>query len=271
MPFVYYLKNNSNQSVKIEFKKISRHKATVFNGLCSQHDTEIFKPIDVQDLDVNNKEQVFLFTYRSVIQELATLIEAFIRCQELYLKKVDMGLLPKNTPCAEGIVAVEMMMQACEWYEIKKTYDLAYLKQDYDCLFCKHIILEKPTPFAVSSIFTPIEMSAKSIKSQTFSEIERIAINIFPYNNMSYIIFSCTKKDKLCMEKYVKEVFSSEGDYQKYLLSKLVLRNCENIVFSPTFVEKLIPTKKEAIINFFHRTIYTDDINFEDTNIYLFD
>ena len=56
--------------LKIEFKKISRYKATTFTGLCSQHDNELFQPIDKNDFDKQSEEHCFLLAYRSVLREL---------------------------------------------------------------------------------------------------------------------------------------------------------------------------------------------------------
>lgn len=41
------------------FERVSMHEATTFKGLCNKHDTEIFEPIDKDDLDMENSEHVF--------------------------------------------------------------------------------------------------------------------------------------------------------------------------------------------------------------------
>ena len=42
----------------IEFGPVGRNNASTFTGLCSGHDTELFKLIDTEPLDVGNAEQM---------------------------------------------------------------------------------------------------------------------------------------------------------------------------------------------------------------------
>src|ERR1700683_2516312 len=60
----------SKTSYQIEFKSIGRNEASTFTGLCNEHATRLFKPLDTKPFDFNDREQLFLLAYRSVTREL---------------------------------------------------------------------------------------------------------------------------------------------------------------------------------------------------------
>jgi hypothetical protein len=68
------------------FKSLSQNKATSFTGLCKNHDTELFKPIDTNQLDINDPEHLFLVAYRSVLREAFVSMKSAIDTQLTYQK-----------------------------------------------------------------------------------------------------------------------------------------------------------------------------------------
>ena len=108
---------NTYVQPKCTFESISIHKASVFKGLCNKHDTEMFKSIDVEDLDMNNKKHVFLLTYRSVLKELSSSIKGAVMNQSVYLEKVKLGEIPGDVPTIEGLRPVNLFMKAFECNE----------------------------------------------------------------------------------------------------------------------------------------------------------
>jgi len=271
---IYILKPDMNEVSKaktdeyvepqLEFKLESIHEATTFKGLCNTHDTEIFKPIDTEELDMENKEHVFLLTYRAVLKELAILIGTSKMMQKAFLDKVKLGAVSGDVPSMEGLLPVTQIQKAFIFYEYKKRYDELYLNRKYDGLYCEYIILDEKAKFAVSSIFTPMEMGGKE------NEFEYIGINIFPYNDKTYIVFSCLKEDEDSMKKYIRDALTATGVYQKYLFSKIVLRNCENVVIAPSYLNKWSDNKKETVLKYVKETCFSGKVDYESEDIYLF-
>lgn len=64
-----------NGEPAMEFARVGRNDASTFTGLCSKHDTELFKAIDTDPLDVDNREHLRQLAYRSVMREMHTEIE----------------------------------------------------------------------------------------------------------------------------------------------------------------------------------------------------
>jgi hypothetical protein len=74
----------SSQPPNYAFERIGRNRATTFTGLCSQHDTELFKPIDTAVIDLESTEHLFLLAYRSVLKEAHATRKSVVDTQGLY-------------------------------------------------------------------------------------------------------------------------------------------------------------------------------------------
>ena len=247
-----------------KYEPISVHKASVFVGLCNKHDTEMFRPIDVEDLDMENKEHVFLLTYRSVLKELSSSISAAVMNQSMFQSKVELGEASGDGFSLDGLMPVLFFERAYDFYQYKKLFDADYIAKCYDNIYWRYLVFDNQPTFATSTVFTPVEMAVNT------DEPERLCVNAFPYKNKMYVLFSCRKEDKMCLDNYVEEIFRSNEAYQKYLISKLVLRNCENTVIAPKYFEQWSDKKKESIIDYFKRTMNSDLMGYEDVNLYLF-
>src|SRR6266481_2682497 len=91
----------------MEFAKVGRNDASTFTGLCSKHDTELFKSIDTEPLDVDNCEHLRQLAYRSVMRELHTHLlnsEKTWAIHEKFCKAE--GLDPAEVATAASIIAL---------------------------------------------------------------------------------------------------------------------------------------------------------------------
>lgn len=247
-----------------KYSPISIHKASTFNGLCNKHDTEMFRPIDTEELDLENPEHVFLLTYRSVLKELSSLIRGAVMNQSTFLNKVDLGEADGNGFSLDALMPVLQFEKAYIFNDYKLKFDADYLSKDYTNIYWKYLVFDCAPTFATSSVFTPMEMASSN------DETERICVNAFPYNNHMYLLFSCRKDEKLYFESYLQDIFNASGEYQKYLISKLILRNCENTFFSPKYFDTWDEKKKTDILDYYHKTCFSDLVEYENTNLYLF-
>jgi hypothetical protein len=92
---------------RIDFKRVGRNHASTFTGLCATHDHEIFRPIEVSEIDPGKREHLFLLAYRAAYRELHSTMEGAFRLQHSYLERVERGLDPKDEPCEAGIGALQ--------------------------------------------------------------------------------------------------------------------------------------------------------------------
>lgn len=107
----------------IGYKLVGRNEATTFTGLCDEHDREIFRPIDTNDINIENQQHLFLLAYRAVLRGLHATMEGVLKIQSVYLKRVELDLDPKNQPSQAGMEAVAHMMKSWRTFRYKYEYD----------------------------------------------------------------------------------------------------------------------------------------------------
>ncbi len=247
-------------------EKISKNKASTFQGLCNNHDTEIFLEIENQSLDLkNNSKQLFLFAYRAVLKEMHSVMISTLKTQSTFQKQVELGLLPKNKPSNFGIWAGGWVSNAYMMHLYKKKYDQVYLNETYKDISHDLIILESQAPtIAVNSLFSLDHITIRD-------DVPRVAINIFPCNESeTAVLFSYLNYEASLIRDELKEIFFARPLMKRRLLSKLVLRNCENFFLAPDYFESWSNKKKELVKKYFNETIYGQDIEIESSEILLF-
>ena len=57
----------------------------------------------------------------------------------------------------------------------------------------------------------------------TKDAFEYIGINIFPYKQKTYVVFSGLQEDETVIKNYIRDVMSASGVYQKYLIEKVFI------------------------------------------------
>jgi hypothetical protein len=258
-------KQNLNTGPEIEFKQVGRNEATTFTGLCQKHDSELFRPIDINEFDVSNPQQKFLIAYRSVLRELHTRIEAAIDLQTRYQKSVELGKCDPNNLDISKLVT-NTLANACDFYKYKQVYDKIYNSNSFTKIEHECIRIERNCPLAVSSLFDPI----KSISGQKRLEPKFIVLNVFPQKRDTIILLSYLRDHQQALKPHANKIITATGEDQLYLLSETILRYCENFVISPQHFNLFPQQKIDAIKNFFLGTFTQIDLDHNDQNLMLF-
>ncbi len=257
---------SGTKNVNIEIKKIGRNKATIFTGLCKYHDNLIFAPIEKDSIDIENPQHLFLLAYRAITKQTHSLMNSAHQAKLLFDKKTDLGLIEnKDDLSEEEEYMLTRTFLAYKLHLYKQEFDNIYLNQKYEDL-CHEIIKirhQKPT-IAVNAFF--------SFQRTKMAEKNKggLALNIFPKGDGTIVIFSYLCKEKSFVLPHINNILSTSGEQQKYLLSKLILRYCENFVLSPIHFETYSNTKKEMIKEYFIKTLFHDDVDVNAEEINLF-
>lgn len=261
----FKLKVSSDTPPTPEYKSIGRNNATTFAGLCSEHDREIFEDIDTKELDCTNQRQMFLLCYRAVLRELHATMDAAVTIQGAYLKRVELGLDPKDVPSPAGMEAVFHMMKSWRTYRYKCKYDDIEENDAYDKLihFVRVLETERPT-IAASVLFGLGKYTGQE-------DIIGVALNILPLNKSKTLIaFSYLKEHKAEIESEFSTMFSSDGHYFNYLVSKVLLRYGENFVVNPAYFNGWPKEKCIKTTEYFTSTMHNSDHEDENEHLYLF-
>lgn len=248
---------------EIEFKLIGRNKATTFSGLCSLHDNKIFRPIDHALPQLSNPSELFLLAYRAVLREYHVCLQSAWRAQSTYRKRIDVGLSPGVEPCDFGMLATDHIGNAFECYEYKRRFDRWYLNSDWSQLEHHTIVLkDQPATVAVSSMFSLDEVDAP--------DTPRVTLSVYPHGGDVIVTFSATSADAPFVRTYLNRILNSNGHFQKYLLSKLIIQSCDNFVLVPSYYDSLPQASKDALNQFYVATLFANAEDYEDQRLYLF-
>ena len=251
------------QPPEVRFQRIGNSKATTFTGLCARHDNDLFRAIDDQLPNIKDSEHLFLLAYRATLREYHVALESACMVQSTYLKRVAVGLSPPTEPDPTGLLAIDRLHKAYDCYEFKREFDQQYLARDWNSL--KHRVLvfqNQPASIAVSSLFSLDEIDAP--------RLPRVVLNVFPSNANVVVVFSAIQKDAPFADVYLQRLLTAEPHLQRYLLSKVVLQCCDNFVVHPHYYESMSLERRDAVCDFFARTMLKNEEDHEDRRLYLF-
>lgn len=249
----------------IDFGPVGRNQATTFTGLCAKHDNETFSAIDNEEIDLNNNEHLFLLSYRAVYRQYHAALDAGLKIQSTYQKRIDMGLEPEGELSEFGQIATDKLLMAWMIYRYKVDYDLAYIKGSYDSIHHDLFSYDTECPTIAACALFAVDDQIKD------DDHLRVAINVLPVTKeKTFVILSYREKDSSHARTALSRVIDSKGCHQQYEISKLILNNCENFVICPTYFDSWSDTKKNAIRDYYIKTIFKGDLNYESPDIHLF-
>ncbi len=253
---------------RLEFQYVGRNKATTFTGLCNEHDTHLFFPIDNQPFNISSQEHLFLLSYRSVLRELHAQCRTAIMVQNVYSKGVELGHFDERKTDYPMKSATVGLMESWAFYNYSCFWAEAYLTQKLEKIH--HKIIEIPNTkakFAVSSVYSLVD----NIKIYENRQIPKcIAFNVFPYKDGIIAIWSYPALQYDHFASHLYELSQTEGEYRKYILSKLIFKYCENFVLAPSFYESLSEPQIESIKKYYLANVSVGKADYEDKNLFLF-
>jgi hypothetical protein len=246
------------------FRKVGRNMATTFTGLCSKHDQELFRAIEINGIDVADPEHLFLLAYRAVLREAHTVRKSAIDTQSTYLLGAERGLYPRDESSAPEMLAVELMMSAYMVEQEKAELDRAYRAQDWGRIKHEVVRLRAPPTVAVNSMFTTERWSEQT------NQPAYVMLNVFPSNGWTIGVFSSLREHNHHVREAFSAVLTSSGHYQQYEMSKLILRKCENLVLAPALYHQFGLRQRRAIVEFFERNSAGHSLEMDDPTLFLF-
>lgn len=251
-------------------KRIGRKNASTFLGFCNSHDTEIFKPIELNDYNKNNDEQEFLFAYRALAKEyytkktVANLYEKMltlkkdelIELREYCGLPIDVGLdgyrehlelISKGTnESIEKLDALKIPMNIN--LENNKFYKI------------KTKVIELPTEYhiAVSSIFfIEWDVEGNLINDLLYyKNIKPTFLTIFPQDGKTFILMSYLKKHKSYFDFIDDQILNKSLELQKIIISNMITLYVENVFISPIKWNILSEKAKKDYLKLYDHSLF---------------
>jgi hypothetical protein len=240
-------------------EKIGINKASVFFGYCSDHDTNLFLPIESKPLEEYNIEQNFLLLLRSLNKEYFGSRKAYFLFRDAIVPVLqNLGEYDMRGP----YLISKLYLKYCElhWIEnLKQSIDAAFLLQEYSFPFTfKTKFVDMPCPIFVSTFFA-LQGTINNILHDidiTKDLPYYFSFSILPINNNKTGIFYAYLSEQedrikdflLCFEE--KDI-----DKLQIFLTDTILRNSENFYISSEHFEKLNKLKLDLMKDFFYHTI----------------
>ena len=252
------------QPPSVRFELVGRNEATTFTGLCAKHDQELFRAIDTELVNVENAKQMFLLAYRALLKEAHASRKAAIDVQTTYVVGARERLWPRDRPSPAGEAAVERMIAAFQVYTAEEQFGIAFANHDWTRVAHEVMMLPGRPALAVSS------MLSTGIYSATVDGPAFAYITLLPLHSQTAAVLSFLADDREQANEAFGSVWNADGERAEYLLSRLVLKRCENLVISPSVFESFSERQKEAIRVYYERNTFGQECEVEDPRLSLF-
>lgn len=232
---VFEMQINKYNEKEHTFKRIGINKAFSFNCFCAKHDTELFKTIEVEDIDFSNYRNLLLFTLRTLYNEkYRKLVNvAMYKCLITnhkdkfnihYLK----SLLKQEKLGVGDLERTEKII----WKDLNSNSESFVFK-------VREISFKEICLSAFYTYETSIELQEYAKKhKKPKDELIEIFINLFPYKSKSILMMAYRKENEPEVKGYVNEYFTDNEKRLERKITNLMLFQCETWVISSKFYKK---------------------------------
>jgi len=257
---------NKFNEVEHGFKRIGINKAFSFNCFCAEHDTELFKSIEVEEIDFSDYKNLILFTLRTIYNEKFRKLVNIDMYNCLLTNHSDI----MDTITIEGMLKYEMLgLRDIEVTENQIWQDIKMGSQSF--IFKTREISKKDICLSAFYNFeTTRELqNYLQIYGRDKEAVTDIFVNLFPYRGRSIFMMSFKKENESLVKGYVNEFFSDNEKRLERKITNLMMFQCETWVVSNKFYLSNISKTEEAFA--FAVRFSSDNMNerrFFDLNVF---
>ncbi|QNX00810.1 hypothetical protein IC798_12240 [Acinetobacter seifertii] len=229
-------------------------KASTFQGFCSEHDSELFAPIERKNFE-STPEECFLHFYRAFTKEYYNKLVEFLDKDRVLNSIESEYVVEKREFCRRIYKSYYSGIQvALKGMEQQKAKMEQYLeKQDFSDLRALILEFEQPLPFMVSGATRP-EQDFKgnflqSIRDEKFNSFDTLGLISFSDENKWYFVLAWLSVGSDVNEKFIDSFLSIKNNHKFGRLVKMTFHLIDNIIMSPDWWDKLSIEKKDYFNN----------------------
>lgn len=239
-----------NYSSFNDLKEIGLNKASTFSGFCSNHDKNIFSPIE-DKLLAPDPEQCLLLAYRGLIYELYA--KEYAINHNDFLREFDKGkdILTQIQMQKElDIHKDASLVSISDINYIKERIEKSLLNKNYSNF--SHLVinlLNTPNILTSSSLLPDIDFNGNLVQDITDvnSHMATLMINCVCSDEKGFFIFSWHKDDNDICHKFCDTLISLGNKEIGNALLRFCFSHIENIFSSPQWWKNLSDQKKGKI------------------------
>lgn len=247
-------KNTPNSPPEIYMKRIGIGDASVFTGFCGYHDKEIFKKIEDEDF-LGTEEQCFLYIYRAVCRELFLKI-AHIEDVEFNMKSIIRDSFEKQIATQKFLeeYLVGVKTGALEIQNLKKKLDNIFLSKTFDEIhYCIFWIDRSPELLCNGGFQPDFDLFGNYLQDweDIGNELDGITMSFITNSKGGAVILGWHQSaDSTCLP-LVESLLAFPEERIPDLLVNWVIKDIENIFFSPIWWENLHPINQQIVLEEF--------------------
>ena len=220
--------------VTIVAERIGINRATVFQGFCGAHDTELFSCLETGDFN-GTFEQVLALAYRSVCRE------AWVKHRMVDFQG-NLGMV-EDVPTPHGVRTV-FEMYRCIQLMVKKQSLEEMRRMGTTGLSSCVVEFTCPPTVLVSATFYPlVTFTGRSLDFRQ----EWMTLSILPQGDHGVAIFSWEKAHAKNGPLLVKSLRGIPAHLQTTALLNLVFEASENFAISPKWWETLAGSEQRSL------------------------
>lgn len=236
----------------IDFTPVGRNKATTFSGLCSEHDREIFREIDTNPVDVTNPLHLYLLANRSILRELHATMDGASKIQSAYMKRVELGLDPKDHPSPAGMEAISHMLKAWRTYRYRCKLD--EVQGNLGRLKSHARVLTTDMPRLAASIFFGVGDYTDD------EDVVGAFVNVVPLSQeQTAVAVSYLDDHAEHCDPFFADLFQANNEEFKAQLSGIIIRYADNFAINPEYFDGWPEEMKERLRGLFVRTLFNGE------------
>lgn len=255
----------THQGKGLDFELKGRRSATTFAGFCSEHDRKLFKDIDykkIDDVDLSSPRQALLHFFRATAMEFWKKRNGVAIADSISSRN-------KNFPRACKIMGldpdqIEFNAEAIELQKYGQQLGMAEARQNYltlrrladerslgDQIFFVARILPNIANFAVISgvsttqdLFgSPLYDVGKVINQNL--PMPHMGLAILPHRKGTAVMAAMLRRSRFRLKALFEQLKELKESDLEIPLSRLVMNNCENVVFKPSAAGALSPQERK--------------------------
>ena len=229
---------------KVDLEKIGVRQASTFPGFCNDHDTELFRPVELatSKLDFAN---AFLLSLRAVTYEFATK-DAQLRSHVARKEFSDNGHPFEVQAAIQNFLSLHQVgieQGLKDITSLKALYDEAFRSQDFSNFSCYGVQFDRVLPFAAAGAFIPeFDFEGGIIQEVRLNQpVSQIALNVTKLGETTSVVFGWFGGEECAAARFVNS-FKTIPDRQKAdSLLVLAMEYLENFFCTPSWWTGLAP------------------------------
>jgi len=269
---------NYNKGFKVKMKEIGKSKASTFTGFCKYHDSNIFTRIENKDKDYekHNKEQEFLFAYRSLAWFYyikRTNYNQYKKAYSIYKNKEEKNIqkyFNVDPPYSDKFLFertnlnklnMEGELTTVKELEILRTsMNINLDRRKFHKIVTRIIEFNNATPIALSSIvYIEYDMTGNLINDycNKGKKLQPVFLSVFPQKRKTYILISYLKNNKNTFSFFDEQIINQSILKQKIIFSNIIICYIENFFMSPDYWNSMSEHLKRKINTLYNQTMNT--------------